>query len=61
MIPRAKIGIFKPKIYAVNLDVEEPGTYNKAMQSENWKAAMQEEYNALIKNNTWELVTKPEH
>ncbi|KAK9739424.1 hypothetical protein QE152_g9005 [Popillia japonica] len=28
----------------------------KSSQKENWKNAMNEEYNALIRNNTWDLV-----
>lgn len=31
------------------------------MQSEKWKAAIREEYDALIRNNTWNLVPPPHH
>lgn len=42
----------------------EPLTFNDAMQSKdssNWKQAMQEEMDSLIKNQTWELVDKPKN
>lgn len=52
MITRAKSGIFKPKIYAADIQTEEPETYDQAIKNEKWKAATQEEYNALIKNKT---------
>lgn len=42
MITRAKSGIFKPKIYAANLDTEEPYIYQQAMQSEKWRSAVDE-------------------
>ncbi|GAU28846.1 hypothetical protein TSUD_21830 [Trifolium subterraneum] len=39
----------------------EPTTAKQAFQSPHWVKAMQEEYNALLKNNTWSLVTPPAH
>jgi histone deacetylase 1/2 len=39
----------------------EPTTVKQALQSSEWVTAMQEEYNALIKNNTWTLVKPPAH
>jgi histone deacetylase 1/2 len=39
----------------------EPTTAKQAFQSPHWIKAMQEEYNALLKNNTWSLVTPPVH
>ncbi|XP_063388283.1 uncharacterized protein LOC134674157 [Cydia fagiglandana] len=42
----------------------EPLFYYEAMASDNcdnWKAAMQKEYNALINNNVWRLVDRPKH
>ncbi|KAL5544140.1 hypothetical protein UlMin_007924 [Ulmus minor] len=41
----------------------EPKTYSDAMgckDSSRWKLAMEEEMHSLMKNNTWELVSKPE-
>lgn len=42
--------------------VSEPLNYKQALidkNSERWKIAMQEEYNSLVKNNTWDLVERP--
>ena len=44
-------------------DVQEPQSYNEAVnspQAENWRKAMQTEYNSLMDNNTWTLVNEPE-
>lgn len=43
--------------------INEPGTYEQAMRGENkqeWIDAMRDEYDALIKNNTWKLVERPQ-
>lgn len=61
MITRAKRGIFKPKIYTTSLNFSEPETYEQAITHPKWRKAMQEEYNALIENNTWTLTTLPEN
>uniref|UniRef100_A0A1Y1M571 Integrase catalytic domain-containing protein n=1 Tax=Photinus pyralis TaxID=7054 RepID=A0A1Y1M571_PHOPY len=45
---------------AVTID---PNTYEEAIQStegEQWKIAMDDEYNSLIKNHTWDLVNPPD-
>ncbi|GJY02963.1 ribonuclease H-like domain-containing protein, partial [Tanacetum coccineum] len=62
MVTRAQVGIVKPNpcfnfytshIYPLpkspSIDVSDP----------NWRVAMYDEYNALVKNNTWMLVSKP--
>lgn len=44
--------------------VGEPQSYKQALQSEegaNWKAAMRDEYDSLIKNHTWELTDRPQN
>ncbi|KAH9782190.1 Integrase catalytic domain-containing protein [Citrus sinensis] len=44
-------------------DEEEPRSYKEAMQSSyktEWQQAMNEEMSSFYKNNTWELVMKPE-
>jgi hypothetical protein len=66
MRTRAQHGIFKPKQFT-NMHVEThappispiPTTYRTALKDPNWHHAMQEEFNALMKNNTWCLVPKP--
>jgi hypothetical protein len=39
--------------------VNEPTTFEEATSCNKWKAAMQKEYDALIKNGTWRLVDPP--
>jgi hypothetical protein len=48
--------------YALNIEEDEPSSFNKAMQDKNcmeWKVAMDEEMEFLKKNETWELVKLP--
>jgi hypothetical protein len=60
---RLQHGIRKPKIYtdgtiryASLASTAEPRSYKDALLGANWKAAMDIEYGALMKNNTWRLV-----
>ncbi|KAL9272182.1 Retrovirus-related Pol polyprotein from transposon RE1-like protein [Drosera capensis] len=39
-------------------DSREPLCYDDAKEIEEWKTAMQEDFDALIKNDTWELVPR---
>lgn len=48
MITRAKV----PKIYRANTSSDEPTTYEQVVKDNRWKAAMDEEFNALINNKT---------
>jgi hypothetical protein len=46
----------------VLIQEEEPDQYQDAMTSDNateWKAATQREYDSLMKNHTWDLVSLP--
>ncbi|KAL4279785.1 hypothetical protein GQ457_03G014780 [Hibiscus cannabinus] len=43
------------------IDEEEPASYEEARVEPKWQAAMLEEIEALHKNQTWELVPKPEN
>ena len=60
MIIRAKSGIFKPKIFAVNKPICEihatPLSVSQALADANWKKVMVDEFQALMRNNSWELV-----
>ena len=63
MITRAKAGIFKPKVYAAlkhplsfSLGSIEPMCVKQVLADPNWKIAMKEEYKALMRNDTWDLV-----
>ena len=55
MQTRSKSGIFKPKVLTAMLHCE-PSTVPLALADPRWKEAMETEYQALLKNNTWELV-----
>jgi len=37
----------------------EARSLNEAMQDAGWRAAMEEEYHALLEHDTWELVPAP--
>ena len=41
------------------LSKEEPGNFLEALREKVWKAAMEEDFNQIQKNNTWSLVTPP--
>ncbi|CAH9080063.1 unnamed protein product [Cuscuta epithymum] len=59
MQTRAKSGIFKPKtIFNLNTVAlsADPTCFSEANKHLPWRQAMAEEFNALISNNTWELV-----
>ncbi|CAH9137156.1 unnamed protein product, partial [Cuscuta epithymum] len=59
MRTRAKDGIFKPKTI-FNLSVfsppDDPTCFSQAQKFPVWRAAMADEFNALIANKTWDLV-----
>lgn len=40
------------------LNIEEPSNFYEANNSSEWKEAMKEEYESIIKNNTWDLVKR---
>ena len=46
-------------LFLVMCDEEEPVTFDEAQNSENWMAAMQVEYDAIVKNETWSLCDLP--
>ncbi|CAH9137975.1 unnamed protein product [Cuscuta epithymum] len=59
MQTRSKSGIFKPKtIFTLNTVVStpDPTCFSVANRHLKWRAAMAEEFNALISNHTWDLV-----
>ena len=60
MQTRAKSGIFKPKIYhSIPLTLTTPTSVSEALAEPNWFMAMKDEYNALLRNNTWSLAPLP--
>ena len=56
MVTRAKVRIFNPKVYHANM---EPTSAKQALIIPHWKQAMDDEYFALMRNNTWSLVPLP--
>ena len=54
---------YAPNCYALAVssmcDEEELVTFNEAEKSENWMAAMQSEFDAIVKNGTWSLCDFP--
>lgn len=50
------------EVYArCNVALLEPGTVEEAKGSVEWASAMKEELSMINKNNTWQLVSKPDH
>ncbi|KAH9696050.1 retrovirus-related pol polyprotein from transposon RE1 [Citrus sinensis] len=58
MITRSKAGIFKPKLFqtSVQLQYSLPKNTPEALKEPKWRRAMEDEYNALMKNKTWTLI-----
>ncbi|KAH9751748.1 retrovirus-related pol polyprotein from transposon RE1 [Citrus sinensis] len=58
MVTRSKAGVFKPKTYLAAVQELEPHSVKAALADSKWRQAMQDEYEALQKNETWVLVPK---
>jgi histone deacetylase 1/2 len=58
MRTRSKDGIHKPKVLTsvCSSPIREPSSYKEAQHNSNWVQAMQDEFDALKKNDTWILV-----
>lgn len=61
MQTRSKSGISKKKIFLTNISIpeEEPSSFTKASKVKVWQQAINEEYAALMKQNTWCLTPLP--
>ena len=70
-LPRESRNRYPPERYELSYtfdmtkeeNVKEPKSYNEAVnspQAEDWRKAMQAEYDSLMNNNTWTLVDEPE-
>ena len=63
-LTRLQIGTIQPKSYK-NLSAAHlvaspiPSNYRSALADSNWRAAMVNEYQALMDNGTWRLVPRP--
>ena len=67
MITRSKLGIFKPKTYLASILrnpniaaylTSTPDSVQQALAIPAWKQAMNDEFNALMQNKTWELIPR---
>jgi hypothetical protein len=64
MVTRSQTGTLRPvqrfNYTAVHIAVSPvPSNYRSALADPNWRAAMADEYKALVDNNTWRLVPRP--
>jgi hypothetical protein len=62
MVTRAKDDIrmaTQPFTFTVSTPSLIPSSVRAALADPNWRAAMEDEYGALISNGTWELVSRP--
>nr|KYP32366.1 hypothetical protein KK1_046975 [Cajanus cajan] len=60
MTTRAKAGIVKPRLQPTFLLTHtEPKSTKQALANDTWLVAMKQEYNALLDNGTWTLVSLP--
>ncbi|XP_020978287.1 uncharacterized protein LOC110271621 [Arachis ipaensis] len=57
MITRSKHGIFKPKALQATV---EPRSVKEALSHPEWKRAIDNEYEELMRNSTWKLVPLPQ-
>ena len=58
MTTRSKAGIFKPKLFQKSAQLQSslPNNTPEALKEPKWRRAMEDEYNALMKNKTWTLI-----
>lgn len=59
VITRSKTTIIKQTYVAPIPTISEPTSVVEALDNSDWKAAMQGEYDALIRNKTWTLTPLP--
>jgi hypothetical protein len=61
MTTRGKRGLRFPALFEASALSPIPRSYRAALADPHWRAAMEQEYAALIGNNTWDLVPRPPH
>ena len=59
MTTRAKLGFRQPALFHAAQLSPVPRTYRAALADPHWRQAMEEEFSALLGNNTWDLVPRP--
>jgi hypothetical protein len=61
MTTRGKRGLRFPALFEASALSPIPRSYRAALADPHWRAAMEQEYAALVGNNTWDLVPRPPH
>jgi len=59
MVTRGKSGFRQPALFHTTQLSPVPSSYRAALADPNWRAAMEDEHTALLRNSTWELVPRP--
>ena len=59
MVTRAKLGFRQPALFTSTPLSPVPKTFRSALADPNWRAAMEEEHAALLRNHTCDLVPRP--
>jgi len=59
MVTRAKQGFRQPTLYHAAPLSPIPKIFRSALADPNWRAAMEDEYGALLQNSTWDLMLRP--
>lgn len=60
MMTRGKLGFRQPALFHGAQLSPVPSSYRAALADPNWRAAMEEEHAALLRNSTWDLVPRPQ-
>ena len=61
MVTHAKLGFRQPALFTAAPLSPVPKIFRSALADPNWRAAIEEEHAALLKNHTWDLVPRPPH
>lgn len=59
IVTQAKNGISKPKVLLSTLTIMKRNNVQEALVHKKWHSTVYDEYNALVKNQTWSLVYLP--
>ena len=59
MVMPGKSGFRQPALHHMAPLSPVPQTYRGGLADPNWQGAMQEEFDALLANSTWDLVPRP--
>jgi hypothetical protein len=63
MVTRQAVGVLRPQALSATEGEPQfspiPTSVREALADPNWRRAMEEEYRALLANQTWDLVPRP--